>query len=235
MTLTESSGSGMSPSIRAKVERYSAEISSIAKDQLVSVAIFGAAVTRDWRPSWPIHHVIVTSTDDLGLITELGRGLRRQAIKIGLSAPLLVTKEMIASSLDTFPLEWLEIRTCHETVGGTDVFNSLTCEREPLRLQCERESLTIAMTLRQRALSLGSGNMPLADLAEQAVRVARGLIYLTTGSSLAAPSDVIASASTSLSINLQPIIAAWNGEVGTEATSRMYEALTQLGKKSDRA
>ncbi len=235
MTLTVSPSSRLPDSLSAGLARYTATVARLAGERLVSVVIFGTVLTPDWRAPRPIHHAIVTTTDDLPLVIELGRGLRSEARKLGLAAPLLLTPELIRTSLDTFPLEWLEIGTCHEVLTGSDPFMGLTCEREPIRLQCEREGTTLAMTLRQRVLRLGGLRVPLDDLAEQAVRVARGLIYLHGGAPECAPSAVIASATRLVAKDLQPIMRAWQGETGDEVARLLHGALVDLGKSSDRA
>lgn len=235
MNLPVPISSELPDSLRAGLARYAGSAARLAGDRLVSLAVFGAVLTPDWRAPRPVHHAIVTTTDDLALVLELGGGLRSEARKLGLIPPLLLTPQLICTSLDSFPLEWLEIGTCHEVLTGSDPFMGLTCEREPIRLQCEREGTTLAMTLRQRVLRLGGLRIPLDDLAEQAVRVARGLIYLHGGASERSPSSVIDSASRLLAKDLQPIMRAWRGETGDELTSLLHGALVGLGTSSDRA
>src|SRR5690349_15966499 len=62
--------------------------------------------------------------------------------------PLLLTRRVLESSLDTFPLEYLLIRTHHEALHGPDPFAAIEVERMALRLQVER-------TLRTQSLALG--------------------------------------------------------------------------------
>lgn len=226
--------SGLPASVRSGLSRYVNAAVDLAGDRLVSLAVFGSVLTADWRASVPIHHAIVMADDDLSLIAALGRGLRQPAKKAGLSVPLLLTPALIRSSQDTYPLEWIEMSACHAILAGSDLFLDLVCEREPIRLQCEREANSLAMALRQRVLRAGSLQVPLEDLAEQALRVVRGLVHLRGGQSMRAPSAVIAQADNVLVCNLQPILRAWRAETGTELTSLLHTALTALGTLSDR-
>jgi len=61
--------------------------------------------------------------------------------------PLLLTRRILETSLDTFPLEYLLMREHHESLHGPDPFAGLQVERVALRLQVER-------TLRTQSLAL---------------------------------------------------------------------------------
>ncbi len=221
--------------VRPGLTRYVEAAVGIAGARLVSLAVFGAVLTPDWRPKLPIQHAIVTADDDLALIADLGRGLRRPAKQAGLAVPLLLTPALIRSSLDTYPLEWLDLGACHAVLAGADPFSDLVCEREPVRLHCEREATALAMALRQRVLHAGGRQVPLGDLAEQAIRVVRGLVHLRGGPVQRAPSGVIGDGGRLLECDLQPLLRAWRGETGTELTDLVHTALTVLGTLSDRA
>src|SRR5271154_3314331 len=157
---------------------YAERVRALCGDRLESLCLFGAALTPDWHPGRPIHQVMVFTQDDLDLIGRLG-ALAPGAVALGLAAPLLISSTLIRTSLDTFPLEWLEISTSHALVLGHDPFQALSFAREHVRLQCERECAVLCISLRQRLLrGAASMNLPLVDLAEHALRVLGGMLYL---------------------------------------------------------
>jgi hypothetical protein len=69
--------------------------------------------------------------------------------------PLLLTQAQIETSLDTFPIEWLEIRERHLTLEGDDLFANQEVPSQYLRLQCEHELRAKHLRLRQAYLASG--------------------------------------------------------------------------------
>src|SRR5882672_761734 len=109
--------------------------------------------------------------------------------------PLLVTPSEVEQSLDTFPIEWLDIKRRHLVIEGEDVFAALEVRNDCLRLQCEHELR--AKHLRLRQAYLASDRRP--RLLEDALRASassfatlfRTLIRLRGESPPAATEQVI--------------------------------------------
>jgi hypothetical protein len=66
--------------------------------------------------------------------------------------PLFLTKRQIEASLDTFPIEWLDIQEGHLRLEGEKVFEAFEVPRTHLRLQCEHELRGKNIQLRQAYL-----------------------------------------------------------------------------------
>ena len=66
--------------------------------------------------------------------------------------PLFMTSSQIEKSLDSFPIEWLDIRERHLLLEGEDVVATLEVPRTYLRLQCEHELRGKHIQLRQTLL-----------------------------------------------------------------------------------
>ena len=64
-------------------------------------------------------------------------------------APLFMTQRQIEKSLDSFPIEWVEIQEQHLLIEGQDVLGNLQVPRTYLRLQCEHELRAKLILLRQ--------------------------------------------------------------------------------------
>jgi hypothetical protein len=64
-------------------------------------------------------------------------------------APLFMTQSQIENSLDSFPIEWVEIQERHLLIEGQDVLGNLAVPRTYLRLQCEHELRGKLILLRQ--------------------------------------------------------------------------------------
>lgn len=108
-------------------------------DKIDSIYIYGSAITNNFDPKTSDINVAII-LDDLKLKTliqseDVVKRLRKKRV----IAPLFLSKSYIDSSLDTFPIEFLEIKSNHKTIYGEDYFNQLVIEKDYLRLQAERE------------------------------------------------------------------------------------------------
>jgi len=149
---------------------------------LLSATFFGEVVTGGFdRLRHSVRTILVMQTVELPALRRLAASGPRLG-KAGLTAPVIVTHAYVQSSLDTFPLEWLEIKQQGVTVQGPDHFSSLVVDPCHVRLQCERELKRILLGLRQ-ALLAATGKQRAVSLIEQdaldtALRTMRGMLWL---------------------------------------------------------
>lgn len=168
--------------MREPIRRYADLVREIAGDHARSLTLYGAIAAGTFEPD--IHtaqNVLVLDAVDL-------RGLRTLAEhgstlgKSNIAAPLIMTPEYIRDSLDTFPLELLEISQQHLVVFGDDLFANLSFDESHMRLQCERELKSILIGMRQ-ALLAAAGREEFVDAIEANVaatlmRTLRGMLWL---------------------------------------------------------
>jgi predicted nucleotidyltransferase len=136
------------------------EILSGYKDNIHSITLTGSALTDDFVPGKSdINSVFVLREMDLKfleLLATLGKKYKKKRI----AAPLIMTPEYIMTSLDVFPIEFLNIKLLHNTLVGENLFQDLKINRADLRLQCERELKVRLIGLRQGYIScLGNSNL----------------------------------------------------------------------------
>jgi hypothetical protein len=118
--------------------------------------------------------VVVLKTMDLRVLTFLAP-LGKKYGKKRIAAPLVMTPEYIETSLDAFPVEFLDFKLIHKTVYGHDLLQGLRITLPNLRLQCEREIKTKLIGLRQGYISsLGKKD----DIAAVLVRSFTGSMAL---------------------------------------------------------
>jgi hypothetical protein len=157
-------------------------VSEVLGPSLLSITLFGEAVTGGFdRRFHSVRSILVLQSVELPLLRKLAENGPRLA-KAGMTAPIAVTTKYIHDSLDTFPLEWLEIQQQGVTVAGPDEFSSLVLESENIRLQCEREIKRLLMGLRQALLS-AAGKVSAVGLIERdatdnLMRTLRGMLWL---------------------------------------------------------
>jgi len=158
------------------------DYSKIYGDALISVILYGSAAGRDYRPGKSdLNFMIVLSEeaiDHLDKAIETVSRWRRRNV----SVPLFMTKSYIASSLDSYPLEFLNMQEGYVLVYGEDVLKDISFEPRYLRLQCEREIKGKLLLLRERFLETGGKARMIKELTGESittfVSIFRGLLYL---------------------------------------------------------
>lgn len=157
-------------------------MSEVLGKSLRALTLYGEAATagRQSKDETARSVLVVAevSLDSLRRLAEQGLRLGRA----GLAAPIVVTSKYIQDSLDTFPLEWLEVQQQAVTVIGDDPFTALSFEPTHVRLQCERELKRILMAMRQGLLVSTGKERAVAllerDASETLMRTLRGVLWL---------------------------------------------------------
>jgi hypothetical protein len=141
------------PAAAKKIKPFLEDILSRFQDNIHSIHITGTALTDDFDEKLSnIKSVIVLNKMDLKLL-ELLAPLGKKYGKQRIAAPLIMTPDYIKTSLDVFPIEFLNFRLIHSTVLGEDIFKDIEIDMMDLRHQCEREIKGKLIWLRQGYIS----------------------------------------------------------------------------------
>lgn len=168
--------------LRTPVRNYVEFLHEVAGENAKGLTLFGsiAAGSFDLKRH-AVRNVLVFDKIDLSVI----RRLADHGVKLGkahIAAPLVMTPEYIKSSLDTFPLEFIEIKQQHITLFGEDYFEALEFDSAHIRLQCERDLKGILIGLRQGVLAATGREKFLGaleiDAGEGLMRTLRGMLWL---------------------------------------------------------
>ena len=151
-------------------------------DGLVSVILYGSGAGKEYRPGKSdLNFLIVLSEEAIDHLDRALKAVSRWRTK-GVATPLFMTRPFIASSLDSYPLEFLNMQNGYILVYGEDVLRGLSFEPCHLRLQCEREIMGKILLLRERFLETGGRPRKLRDLIAESitalVSIFGGLLYL---------------------------------------------------------
>jgi len=145
---------GVNEKVMARAGSFAGELLREKGDVIHSIHLVGSCLTADFdEKRSDVNSVVVLGAMDFAFVRFLA-GIGRKYKKKGVAAPLVMTPEYIKSSLDVFPVEFLDFRLIHKTVHGPDVFKGLELDREHLRLQCERDMKTMLIRLRQGYISV---------------------------------------------------------------------------------
>ena len=168
--------------MREPMKTFLSRVQELAGSNCLAITGFGAiAMPEGHTTKQPAKSVVVLTQIDLSML----RTLAKQGVKLGkanIAAPLIMTPEYIHGSLDTFPLEFLDMQQCHICLVGPDYFSDLSFEASHIRLQCERELKTILIAMRQGLLAAAGRETQFkameSDIAERLTRTLRGLLWL---------------------------------------------------------
>ncbi|HUY88807.1 MAG TPA: hypothetical protein VMV10_08745 [Pirellulales bacterium] len=168
--------------MREPVGRYAQRVRSHAGEKALSLTLFGAIAGETFDVAkQTVSSVLVLAEIDLDAL----RNLAAEGHKFGktaIAAPLVMTPAFIKASLDSFPLELIEIQQRRVVLFGDDYFDKLQFADDHVRLQCERELKAIAVGIRQRLLASSGRESSFGGVAEQAAaglaRTLRGLVWL---------------------------------------------------------
>ena len=173
--MSEIISDGLNPIVAGLFVPFAAEILKGYDAAVHSIYVVGSAVTTDYNErTSDINSLIVLRDMDfasLEFIASLGNKFRKK----GIAAPLTMTPAYIDSSLDVFPMEFLDLKNIHVTVCGDDILKDLRIDDSNLRLQCEREVKSKLINLRHGYVSsLGERK----SLSEQLTRTVYGYVPL---------------------------------------------------------
>jgi len=154
----------LSPDIQPAVSWYSRSMLDLHQKNLRSILVYGSAAGADYIPKRSNINLMVIFENISFSVLKSSLKLIASGRKKRILAPLFLTEEHIASSCDTFPIEFLDIKEKHITLYGPDIFQKLKIEQSNLRLQCEQEIKGKLIRLRQSYLEMGMSKKPLEHL-----------------------------------------------------------------------
>ena len=124
---------------------------ALASD-FVACYLTGSVLTQGFDPKRSrVNLLVVTRSLAPDALESIARALPESKAPPHFD-PLFFTERQIQSSLDSFPIEWLEIQEVHLLIEGHDVIAGLEVPRNYLRLQCEHELRGKLIQLRQTYL-----------------------------------------------------------------------------------
>jgi predicted nucleotidyltransferase len=120
-------------------------------DKLVSAILYGSAAAGDYYER----------ASDLNILCVLSQLTPHELVQsepvfrwwreLGNPSPLLLTEEEVASSSDSFPMEFHDMQEHRRVLHGKDVIGDLVIDRSFYRAQVEHELRAKVIRLRQKA------------------------------------------------------------------------------------
>ena len=133
-------------------EEFVSDFKNLYGDDLQAVILFGSGARGEYvKKRSDINFLIVLSEEGIQNLRK-SLALIPKWHKRNVSTPLFLTLDYMASSLDTFPMEFLTMQQQYEVVYGTDVLGQLKIDKNHLRLQVEHEIKGKLLHLREEFL-----------------------------------------------------------------------------------
>lgn len=198
--------------IRDPVKAFAEKLTAGLGDNMQSITVVGSSLTEDFKPGKSdINTVLVLGERTLDSLKTIA-GMAKSMSKRKLAAPLLMTPAYIERSCDVFGIEFLDFQLTHETILGSDPFESLSFVKEDVRLQCERELKATLIRLRQGYIAAAANKRLVRDILISAVGglvpLLRAMLWLKDSERPRLAEPVLTKAAAAFSINADSLMAA---------------------------
>ncbi|MFO8056567.1 MAG: hypothetical protein R6V10_04660 [bacterium] len=160
----------MDEKLMEKANGFAKDAEEALGAELVSLILYGSAVRGDFVPGRSdLNFLIAFDKVTEPLLSRLEKPFTRWRKK-GIGVPLVLARDHIRKSLDSFPIEFLEMRSAYRVLKGEDVLQDIEVSPDDLRLQCEREIRGKLIQLRRGYLDTGGKPRELDELFRQSVK-----------------------------------------------------------------
>ncbi len=168
--------------VQKKIIPYLKTMSDIHGDNLISVFVYGSAAGENYIPK-------ISDINSVFVFKDLKFSIFKSSLKVvssgifkKIAAPLFLTKDYINSSLDVFPIEFLDMKENHILLYGEDILSGLEVKGEHIRLFCEQQIKGKLIRIRQAYLEVGLKKKGLEALLKESLNslipIFRNLIRL---------------------------------------------------------
>ena len=128
------------------------ELLGIYEDAILSIFDYGSVTGPDYCPKTSdINVAVVLKNISLGKIKKALKPVKA-GLKRRITAPLFLTPSYIKGSLDSFPMEFIDMKDTRLVLYGEDTFAGLEINTEDLRRECECQLKGKLLMIRQAYL-----------------------------------------------------------------------------------
>ena len=172
----------LSPSLREKISPFFHDLLKNSAPHIHSIYLVGSVLTEDYLEKVSdINSIIVLQKMNFAFLDTLAT-LGKKYRKKGLAVPLIMDPVYLQSSLDVFPLEFLNFKLVHQAIYGEDLLAGLEINQQELGYQCGRELKgKIVWLQRNYVSSLGDKKVLAANIVSHMggyLPLLRGILHL---------------------------------------------------------
>lgn len=156
----------LSDTMKTTAEQFIGAVKNAFGDALRSVILYGPAARGMTLKRPYITFLVIVDDNTPSEIARCSQYMKRWNRK-RIAAPLFLEPGNIERSLDTFPLEFLDMTSAYHVVYGEDVLKDVRVKKSDVRNQCERELKGKLLHLRAEYLTLRGNTVGIRDLIER--------------------------------------------------------------------
>ena len=147
--------------LKENTQGFIQELKALYQQGLISVSLYGSAASGEFVDRYSnLNLLVVLQNTDL-------INLKRVSVliaKFKMISPLFLTESYIVSSIDIFPIEFLDMQENYRLLYGKDVLKDIVIDIHNLRFQCEQELKSKLINLRQSYLRIYTDKLALRNL-----------------------------------------------------------------------
>jgi predicted nucleotidyltransferase len=179
------------------VDELIADYKTAFGDKLHSVIMYGSALSHEFSPGKSDVNILVVLTDSGTSVLKRSFDVCSRWSKRGVTIPFFMTPHYIKTSLDSYPVEFVNIQSCYKVLYGEDIIKNLPITRENIRLQCERDLKGIAIHLKTEFIKATGRKNELINVLDMSIRrlipLMRAILVLNDRKIPNAKSEIISS------------------------------------------
>ncbi|MDD5595758.1 MAG: hypothetical protein PHY94_05895 [Candidatus Omnitrophica bacterium] len=168
--------------LKSQLLKFSEKLKEVYGDSLISVVLYGSAASAEFVEEHSNLNVLVV-LKDTGL--ENLRKITASVNKFKMIHALFLSQEYIVSSVDIFPIEFLDMRENYVLLYGKDILKDINIDTKNLRFQCEQELKVKLLNLKQAYLKISDNKLALRNLLFRSftsiLHILRNVLRLKTG------------------------------------------------------
>ena len=204
---------GMPEEAQHTLHSYLADAKKILGDDVYAIILYGSLARGDFlQDRSNINILMVFEKITLDLLKRCSR-LNRGWTKERIVTPLMFRLDELSQNLETFPLEFIEIRDKHILLSGRDPFPELHVEGRNLFNECHREIRGNLLRVRQQfveAAGQPEGIQALLPISLTAlIPCLRGLYRLLDQSAQGTPDAILDRLSSVLQVDANAFHEVW--------------------------
>lgn len=215
------------------VDKLTSDYQSVFGDKLVSVVMYGCAVTHEYIPGSSTINIFLLVTDASLKFIQKCTAVHKYWLRRGVTTPLIMSRDFFQASLDIYPVDYLHIQSSYRVLYGEDVFSALDIQRNHLLSQCQRELKEMSLQLRTEFLLAGNRKHVISELLNETVNrlfpLFKALLVLNGLKIPHSSSELISSIEDLFGLGVSILSDVYNGKRRLESDCiRFYERLTDV-------
>ncbi len=192
-------------------------------NDLVSLMLYGSAAGGSYVKGKSDINILVVLTPEGINHLDKAFGLVKTWRKRNVAVPLVMTRAFIESSLDSYPIEFLNMKNNSVLIYGENVLAALTFQLQDLRLQIERELKAKILLLREGYLESEGSVRFLRNLISKSltafISIFNALIFLKTGMTHHKKGETIREMNNIFQLNEEVFLSCFTIKEGTDKLS----------------